>query len=140
MAGVNPIVGQTVSAVSRGLFGIVRAVCASHADFATLGAMPSVSAAVLKSGCVAVARACSAGALDDQQFNGKWDITVSGDPRAKAWWLEVAGAGTENVKGKFVGAPGGQLDDIPKISTFDGELRFSFQRKYQRDQKGLQKG
>src|SRR5437763_9593840 len=102
--------------------------------------MPSVLAAVLKSGCFAVALACSAGALVDLQFNGRWDITVSGDARVKAWWLEIAGAGTDNVKGKFVGAPGGQLDDIPKISTLDGELRFSFERKYHRDQKGLQKG
>ena len=96
--------------------------------------MRCVWAALLKLGCFAVAFASFAGALDDQQFNGRWDIAVSGDPRAKAWWLEVAGAGTENVKGKLVGAPGGQLDDIPKITIFDGELRFSFERKYHRDQ------
>jgi Domain of Unknown Function (DUF1080) len=102
--------------------------------------MRSVSTGVWKSGCLAFALACFAGALDDQQFNGRWDIAVSGDPRAKAWWLELSGAGTDNAKGKFVGAPGGQLDDVPKITIFDGELRFSFERKYLREQKGLQKG
>jgi hypothetical protein len=78
---------------------------------------------------------------DDSQFNGRWDISVNGDsPRGRAWWLEVTGAGTETLKGKFVGTPGGQLDDIPKLSIQDGELRFVFDKKYLRDQKGLQKG
>lgn len=102
--------------------------------------MRSVSTAIVKAVCLVVPLAGFPASLDDQQFNGHWDIKVSGDPRAKAWWLDVSGAGTDSVKGKFVGAPGGQLDDIPKITISDGELRFSFERKYQRDQKGLQKG
>src|SRR3981189_2432750 len=57
-------------------------------------------------------------------------------PRAGA----VGGAGTPGLKGKFVGAPGGQIDDIPKISISGGELRFVFEKRYQRDQRGLQKG
>src|SRR5947209_11109510 len=81
---------------------------------ATLSAMRSV--------CALFALTCLA-ATEDQQFNGRWDIAVSGDARAKAWWLEVSGAGSEAVKGKFVGAPGGQLDDIPKITISDGEMR-----------------
>ncbi len=64
---------------------------------------------------------CCAASIDEQQFNGRWDITVNGSP--KAWWLEVSGAGTDVVKGKFVGAPGGRLNEIPKITIFDGELR-----------------
>ncbi|HLJ51496.1 MAG TPA: DUF1080 domain-containing protein [Bryobacteraceae bacterium] len=81
-----------------------------------------------------------AGAVDDQQFNGRWDITVAGEPRARAWWLEVLGAGTDTIKGKFVGAPGGQIEEIPKISVYDGELRFSFDRRYRRDGKSVQRG
>src|ERR1700674_284451 len=90
--------------------------------------------------------ACVASTNEDQQFNGRWDITVKGDNGSRAWWLEVSGAGSENIKGKFVGAPGGQVDDIPKISVYDGELRFTFDRHYRheprtfpRDQK-TQKG
>jgi len=78
---------------------------------------------------------CFASPNEDQQFNGRWDITVKGDSGARAWWLEVSGAGTENIKGKFVGAPGGQVDDIPKISVYDGELRFTFDRRYRREQR-----
>jgi hypothetical protein len=73
---------------------------------------------------------CIASTVEDQQFNGRWDITVKGDNAPRAWWLEVSGAGTDSIKGKFVGAPGGQLDDIPKISVYDGELRFTFDRRY----------
>lgn len=104
--------------------------------------MRSVSTGGSRFACLALAFAgfCLAGTLDDQQFNGRWDISVKGDPHARAWWLELSGAGTDNAKGKFVGAPGGQLDEIPKLTIFDGELRFSFERKYLRDQKGLQHG
>ena len=42
-------------------------------------------------------------------FNGRWDITVPNESRARAWWLEVTGAGTPNLAGKFVGAPGGNM-------------------------------
>lgn len=84
---------------------------------------------------------CAAASTDDAQFNGRWDISVSGDtPRTRAWWLEVTGAGTDIVKGKFVGAPGGGVDDLPKISVSDGELRFVIERKYRRDPRGQQKG
>lgn len=96
--------------------------------------MRFVCAAVLAAACVL------ANTVEDQQFNGRWDITVAGEPRVRAWWLEVSGAGTDAIKGKFVGAPGGQLDDIPKISVYDRELRFTFERHYRRDQKALQKG
>lgn len=90
---------------------------------------------------------CFASTGEDQQFNGRWDITVKGDNSPRAWWLEVSGAGSEKIKGKFVGAPGGQVDDIPNVSVYDGELRFSFDRHYRReqraparDQKNTQKG
>jgi hypothetical protein len=90
---------------------------------------------------VAFAACCLAATADDQQFNGRWDVTVNaGENRPRAWWLEVSGAGTPNLKGKFVGAPGGQVDDIPKLSISDGELRFAFERRYNREQKNPLKG
>jgi len=64
----------------------------------------------------------------DEAFNGRWDIQPSGQRRA--WWLEITGAGTPALKGKFVGAPGGQMDDIPELSIRKGELRFAFQRQW----------
>src|SRR5260370_8479601 len=76
---------------------------------------------------------CIASPVEDQQFNGRWDITVKGDNAPRAWWLEVSGAGTDNIKGKFIGTPGGQVDDIPKISVYDGELRFTFERRYRQE-------
>jgi hypothetical protein len=83
-----------------------------------------------------VVLSCGVAAADDAQFNGRWDIAVNGDnPRNRAWWLEVADAGTDKPKGKFVGAPGGQVEDIPKISVFDSELRFVFEKKYRREPK-----
>ncbi len=62
----------------------------------------------------------------DARINGRWDITVTGEPKLRAWWLEVEGAGTPNVKGKFVGFPGGNMDEIQNISVHNGELRFTF--------------
>jgi hypothetical protein len=59
-------------------------------------------------------------------FNGRWDITVPHSPRGRAWWLEVQGAGTPAIKGKFVGFPGGDLNTIQHIWIENGELRFTF--------------
>jgi hypothetical protein len=76
---------------------------------------------------------CAGGLAAEPGFNGRWNITVTGEPRARAWWLEVTGAGTPAIQGRFVGAPGGQMDAIPEISiTGDGELVFVFQRGYRR--------
>jgi len=65
----------------------------------------------------------------DTQFNGRWDITVPQESRARAWWLEVTGAGTPLIQGKFVGFPGGDMNDIPHLAIQDGELTFSFDYK-----------
>ncbi len=65
----------------------------------------------------------------DAQFNGRWDITVPQETRARAWWLEVRGAGTPALQGRFVGFPGGDMNDIPHPAIQDGELRFSFDYK-----------
>jgi hypothetical protein len=60
----------------------------------------------------------------DTQFNGRWIIPVPS--RNRAWWLEVTGAGSPNLKGRFVGFPGGDMNDIPKIAIQKDELRFYF--------------
>jgi hypothetical protein len=69
-------------------------------------------------------------AAKDSDFNGRWNLDVQNEPRGRVWWLEVEGAGGKSVKGKFVGAPGGNLDEIPVIAVDGGELRFEFMRKY----------
>ena len=64
----------------------------------------------------------------DEQFNGRWDIKVINEPRNRAWWLEVDGAGTSALKGRFVGFPGGNINDIPEMSISGGELTFKWDR------------
>src|SRR5258706_5621859 len=60
----------------------------------------------------------------DTQFNGRWIIPAPS--RLRAWWLEVTGAGSPTLKGRFVGFPGGDMNDIPKMAVEKGELRFFF--------------
>ena len=65
--------------------------------------------------------------LQAANFDGRWILSVKGEPRGRVWWLKVDGA-----KGEFVGAPGGQLDAIPKL-TFEGdELRWEFDKNHYR--------
>ncbi|MGP0075139.1 MAG: DUF1080 domain-containing protein [Bryobacteraceae bacterium] len=93
----------------------------------------------------ALALSCFGASIDDQDFNGRWDITVTGGSSnaptsQRGWWLEVAGAGTENLRGRFLGAPVGLLDEIPKLSISEGELRFALEAKFRKDhspEKGL---
>lgn len=67
-------------------------------------------------------------AAADSDFNGRWDITVPNEARARVWWLEVTGAGTPKIAGRFVGAEGGGMDPITRISTKDGELIFTLKK------------
>jgi hypothetical protein len=93
----------------------------------------------------ALAFCCFGATIDDQNFNGRWDITVSGAPSnapgpQHGWWLEVAGAGTDNLRGRFLGPPVGLLDEGPKLSISEGELRFALEAKFRKDrppEKGL---
>jgi hypothetical protein len=63
----------------------------------------------------------------DDRFNGRWDIRVPHEAKNRAWWLEVSGAGSGGpLKGKFVGFPGGNTNDIQQIAIHDGELTFRF--------------
>lgn len=66
----------------------------------------------------------------DADFNGRWNIAVPNHPQRRVWWLEVDGAGTPAIKGRFVGAPGGDMNAIPEISVKDNTLRFVFERAY----------
>lgn len=61
-------------------------------------------------------------------FNGRWNIAVENEPRGRAWWLEVEAAGTRSMRGKFVGAPGGQMDVIPVLKIEGEELIWEFER------------
>jgi hypothetical protein len=72
--------------------------------------------------------ASSMGLAADADFNGRWDISVPKEARARSWWLEVMGAGTSGIKGNFVGFPGGNTDPIPQIALQDGVLHFSAER------------
>jgi hypothetical protein len=64
----------------------------------------------------------------DSNFNGRWDIQLLKDNPDKAWWLEVSGAGTPALKGKFIGFPGGDLNEIKDLKIVDGVLTFSDSR------------
>jgi hypothetical protein len=86
-----------------------------------------------------LALCCFGATIDDQNFNGRWDISVAGQPPQRGWWLEVAGAGTENLKGRFMGPAVGFLDELPKLSVSEGELRFALDAKFRKD-RGPEKG
>jgi hypothetical protein len=64
----------------------------------------------------------------DKDFNGRWDITVPENDRRRAWWLEIKGAETGKPTGSFIGAPGGDLDQIKEVSITHGELHFIFRK------------
>jgi hypothetical protein len=66
----------------------------------------------------------------DADFNGRWNLKVANEPRTRVWWLEVEGAGTRAIKGSFVGAPGGDVNVIPKIWIEKGELMWQFDKHY----------
>ena len=66
----------------------------------------------------------------DKDFNGRWNIDVQNESRSRVWWLEITGAGSKKLAGRFVGAPGGDMDQIPQPTINGGELRFTFDRKY----------
>jgi hypothetical protein len=62
----------------------------------------------------------------DQDFNGRWDITTTSQPRPRAMWLELTGMGSANPAGKFVSAYNGDMNKVDTIAVENGELRFSF--------------
>lgn len=60
----------------------------------------------------------------DSDFLGRWNLTVTGEPRARAWWLEVSTPST----GRFVGFPGGDMNPIPDLRIAGNEITFSYQK------------
>ena len=66
----------------------------------------------------------------DADFDGRWDITVSGG--ARAWWLEVQGAGTPSPKARFVSAYAGDLNIADEVAVKGGELVLGFRYKQRR--------
>lgn len=63
----------------------------------------------------------------DSSFDGRWNIHVK-TPRGRVWWLEVDGAAAGRPHGSFVGAPGGQVDEIPEMRIDKGVLEFRIER------------
>jgi hypothetical protein len=75
---------------------------------------------------LALAAVPSIGHAADGDFNGRWDLVVHKTPADIAWWLEVTGAGTPEIKGRFVGFPGGSLNDLPDPKIENGVLHFTW--------------
>jgi len=73
---------------------------------------------------------CSLNAIAaDKDFNGRWDLIVHNNSNCTvtcAWWLEVKGAGTPEVKATFVGFPDGSLHELPDLTIRDGVLHFAW--------------
>ncbi|MCC6587665.1 MAG: DUF1080 domain-containing protein [Bryobacterales bacterium] len=78
-------------------------------------------------------------AVSAADFNGRWNLVVENDPRSRVWWLDVKAAGTPNIEGRFVGAPGGSMDNIPKIEIEGDQLHWVFERGYVAGSKDKQK-
>ncbi len=79
-------------------------------------------------GATAAAAPC-AFAAGPKDLNGRWDLTVPGHDRKRAWWLELKGADTPSPTGSFVGAPGGDCDKIQDIKVnADGSATFVVRR------------
>jgi hypothetical protein len=66
----------------------------------------------------------------DRDYTGRWNLKVTNEPRTRVWWLEVEDAGKPSIHGTFVGAPGGDVNTIPKIRIEKGELVWQFDKHY----------
>lgn len=67
--------------------------------------------------------------MANPKMNGRWDIEVANEPRRRAWWLELEGAGTPQARGKFVSAYGGDMNIIDVVKVDGDKLRFEFKPK-----------
>ena len=77
--------------------------------------------------------AASLSAAGDEAFNGRWVIEPLGENSGRVLWLEVSGAGQDDLSGFMVGAgPGGQLDPIQDARIEGGQLRFHLERAVRR--------
>jgi hypothetical protein len=64
-------------------------------------------------------------------FNGRWNIDVKSQERHSPFWMEVEGAGTGSLKGRFIGATGGRAGAFIDPQIHGGELSFSVFRRYE---------
>lgn len=67
----------------------------------------------------------------DRDFNGRWDLIVHNNVNCTvtcAWWLEITGAGTPEMKGTFVGFSDGSLHELPGLAIKNGVLHFAWDR------------
>ncbi len=69
----------------------------------------------------------------DAGFNGKWAIEAK-PPHHRAMWLEVTGAGGDEIKGRFVGGVGGRSQPLLDAEIQDGVLHFRVQRYFEQSQ------
>ena len=78
---------------------------------------------------------CAAALLTaaDEDFNGRWDLTVSENDRARAWWLEIKNAESGKPTGSFISAYSGDLNPLNEASIKDGELHVIIRSKCQTD-------
>ena len=81
---------------------------------------------VLLSASLVLAGLAPAANAAGKDFNGRWDLIVHKAPADRAWWLEISGAGTPELKGSFEGFPGGNINNLPSPKIEDGVLRFSW--------------
>lgn len=65
----------------------------------------------------------------NNDFNGRWDISVPENDRRRAWWLELKNAESGKPTGSFISAYAGDLNQIDESSIQDGELHLVFRNK-----------
>ncbi|MDZ4797476.1 MAG: DUF1080 domain-containing protein [Bryobacteraceae bacterium] len=86
----------------------------------------------------AVSAPLTALAAGPKDLNGRWDLTVPGNDRKRAWWLEIKGADTASPSGSFVGASGGDCDPIRDIKVNpDGSATFAVRREIRNPKDGV---
>jgi len=67
-------------------------------------------------------------AAKSNSLNGRWDLTVPSNQSKRAWWVELKYIDTPHASGSFIGAPGGDLDQISDISSSNGEAHWTITR------------
>jgi hypothetical protein len=94
--------------------------------------------AFLALSAAAAATAPQALAAGPKDLNGRWDLTVPGNDKNRAWWLELKGAETSSPSGSFVGAVGGNCDPIGDVKVnADGSATFTVRREIRNPKDGV---
>ena len=66
-------------------------------------------------------------------FNGEWAVEVK-PPGRGAMWLEIRGAGGDDIQGRFVGGVGGRSQPLLDAEIREGALRFRVERYFEHSQ------